>query len=701
MGKTIYSFKFNRRHLLFPVIAVIILVIYLPALKGEFTNWDDRIYVVENQLITHFSIENVLRQFSVFHMGNYHPLTLLSLSLDYLVFGSAPFGFHLTNILLHIINSLLIAVFFRKLTGNYLLAFSTSLLFGLHPMHVESVAWISERKDVLYSMFFLLSLISYIEYFRSKKFLWYLISFSFFIFSCLSKGQAVVLPVAILITILYLEKERVWGKPIYLLIPFFILSIGVGILTIIAQQSAAAIEMVQYPFYQRIIFSAYGLTEYIIKLILPVSLSAYYPYPIKLTDDFPVYLWFYLIPSLVLIFVWIKSYKYLPVVFFGIGFFIVNLFFVLQWLPVGRAVMADRYIYLGSIGFCFILSWAVTHPGLQQFRGIVYILFMLYCMSLSWLTWNRTHVWQNSEVLWSDVISKFPDESMPYFNRGNHYMQLGMNDLALADYTECIAKDAGHWEAYTNRGVVYTKNKQYQKAIDDFDSANSINPGHVKPLINRANAYKELGDYSKALEDYSEVLKMQPDNYSVKAQRASLFIVTGDSALAVKEIGRLNQQTPGNSTTVKLQADLHFQQGQQCEQNGLLEKASEHYKKTVELRPDFPEAWMFLGVVYGKLGKPNDAIFSLSKAILIRSDYAQALATRGVAYASIGKFDLALGDIDKAILLEFNNGLFYFNRALIYLNMRKSQNACSDLKTAINLGYQMAMPVYRKECEKK
>ena len=189
------------------VIAVATFVAYLPALRGNFTNWDDMIYVGANPYIQSLSAKNLAAIFSENYMGNYHPLAMLSLSIDYQINKFDPFVFHLTNLLIHIINSLLVLVVIKRLTGKIQIAVIAALLFGVHSLHVESVAWISERKDVLYTAFYLLSLYSYIRYVPKKEYKWFGLSLLFFLLSCLSKGQAVSLAVTLFLVDIFMNRK--------------------------------------------------------------------------------------------------------------------------------------------------------------------------------------------------------------------------------------------------------------------------------------------------------------------------------------------------------------------------------------------------------------------------------------------------------------------------------------------------------------
>ena len=261
------------------VIVVVTLIVFFPTLLNNLTNWDDRVYVNENPYIKAFSWENMKWIFSNSFMGNYHPLTMISLAIDYHINKFNPFTFHFTNLLLHTCNAVLVFLVIFALTGKMNLSVIAGLLFGVHTLHVESVSWVSERKDVLYAFFYLIALFYYIKFSKKKERKWYWLSLGFFMLSLLSKGQAVSLAVTLFLIDYFQGKKLFDQKGLVDKIPYFILAVIFGFIAIKAQQGVAATEMVHTEGQQRVFFSSYGFLMYLCKLVLPVFLSGYYPYP--------------------------------------------------------------------------------------------------------------------------------------------------------------------------------------------------------------------------------------------------------------------------------------------------------------------------------------------------------------------------------------------------------------------------------------
>ena len=262
-------------------VAVIIIVTYFvfsPSLQNDFTNWDDPTYVTDNPLVVNNAVP-VKEIFKTPVSLNYHPVTILSLAWNYQNGKLNPKGYHEENVIFHLLNTLLVFLFIFLLTRrNLLMAAIVALFFGIHPMHVESVSWVSERKDVLYVFFFLAGLITYLRFLDTKRILWYILTLLLFVLSCLSKGMAVVFPV-IMLLIDYLRNDKLQLKIIFNKIPFFVLSLVFGVISFRIQSGGAIADMQVFTIFQRMMFASYGAIMYVVKFFAPVNLSAFYPYP--------------------------------------------------------------------------------------------------------------------------------------------------------------------------------------------------------------------------------------------------------------------------------------------------------------------------------------------------------------------------------------------------------------------------------------
>ncbi|MDP4267514.1 MAG: glycosyltransferase family 39 protein, partial [Bacteroidota bacterium] len=336
----------SKLWIVFGLIAIIFItyISFTPSLHGTFTNWDDNGYVSENRAVKDLSSENIKHFITGYEMSNYHPVVMITYSLIYHYFKLSPFPYHFFNLFFHILNCLLLFFLIRKLSGKVTVSFIVSFLFALHPLHVESVSWISGTKDVLYTFFLIISLYSYLLYLEKKKFSpYYIYSLVFFILSCLSKAMAVVLPL-LLFLIDYLHNRKADFRMFAEKIPFLLISLVMGIVTIYAQKSGNAIgEVTTTSFWQNLLIASHGILFYIYKMLLPYNLSAFYPYPNQVSGTLPFK--FLIAPVFVfaifgLIF-WSK--KYTKIIIFGFLFYLLNILQVLQILPVGNAIAAERY----------------------------------------------------------------------------------------------------------------------------------------------------------------------------------------------------------------------------------------------------------------------------------------------------------------------------------------------------------------------
>jgi len=322
------------------LIAGTVAFFFSPMLNNGFTNWDDENYIVANLLLRGPDWKGIFTQEVV---GNYHPLTILSLSLNYYLTELNPFSYILFNLLLHVANTLLVFYFIWIISEKKIwVALFTALLFGLHPMHVESVAWISERKDVLYTLFFLFALIKYWHYLKSGKILNYWLCFIFFVLSIASKPAAIVLPLVLFL--LDYWKGRPYNKKIIIeKIPFFLVSMVFAGITLFIQSKTAVASLDVYPLWSRMLFACYVVMIYFLRFIIPYPLSAFHPYPDPGNLGTAVLLSPFFALALIA-FIWVNRKNKLVV--FSILFFIVNLLLVMQVVSIGYTIVSERYTYV-------------------------------------------------------------------------------------------------------------------------------------------------------------------------------------------------------------------------------------------------------------------------------------------------------------------------------------------------------------------
>lgn len=492
------------------LIVILAFAAFFSALTNDFVNWDDDNYVTANFNIKYLSWDSVKRIFGSFYMAGYQPMTILSYLFDYNLFQLNPIGYHITNLILHLLNCLLVFWLIFKLSNNVSVSFITTILFSIHPLQVESVAWISERKGLLCAFFLLGSIISYLSYIRDKRvFKYYIFSLSLFFLALLSKATAITLPIALLL-IEYLSVSEI--KRIFLKdkIPFFILSLLFVIITIYAHYTGVDIKSRGlFTFLDRTRIASYCIVFYLNKIFIPTNLSCVYAYP---GGQYGPSGFISLISPLLVIALFtaiMMSLRYTKKIALASALFLVTIFPALQFVPVGRAIVADRYMYFPSVWIFYIISETVVwffkkDVGGKRYYNAARIILMsallLIITGLFFITQNRTRVWKDSVTLWSDALRTCPS-AIAYNHLGLVYQMRGDLKTAILNFTMAIQIDPRYFKAYNNRGVMYRAQGELEKAIADYNKAILINPRYLKAYKNRARVYYLRKEYDKSWED--------------------------------------------------------------------------------------------------------------------------------------------------------------------------------------------------------
>ncbi|MEI7663713.1 MAG: tetratricopeptide repeat protein [Bacteroidota bacterium] len=548
-----------------PILISVSFVAYYHTLGHDFVNWDDIAYIMNNDMITAYNWVNLKHIFSSYFMGNYNPMILLSFQFDFHFFNFSAHGYHLHNLLLHLVNATLVyAFFFYLLRKNSNVAITIALLFSLHPMHVESVAWISERKDVLYTAYYFLSLIAYIFYIREKKITRYLLAVAFFIISCMSKAQAVTLPV-VLILVDYFLQRRFDRKNILEKIPFFAIALFFGIVAIFAQKANHFINPMGIPVSRSIFYAPYSLCVYLFKFLLPVNQIVVYDYPLTETGTLPWYLYFSPIIFLAVCAVIWKTWKTKRYITFGILFFLATILPVLQFLPVGPEVVAERYTYIPYIGLSFILAfafWEYCPKFNAKTKTILDGTAILLLVFISFLAFNRTLVWRDSIALWTDVMDKNPGHIAAYSNRAFMYNENKEYEKAIQDLTEGIRRDPGDTKFlnfYTSRAFLYKKLEKYDLALADYSKALEIRPDSVKPYLDRGILYTDrFRKYDLGIHDFRKFLKKYPEDINCNFNLGIAYYKKTDFDSAKIYFNKSIELNPANGDAHNLLASIFY-----------------------------------------------------------------------------------------------------------------------------------------------
>ncbi len=652
--------SFNNFFLIASLVLVIITTaIYFKSLSNQLTTWDDDYYITNNADIRTLHGDSVSvtlkKTFSSYVSGNYHPLTMISFCIDYNKHQLDPKTYHLTNLILHILNALLVFCFIWFLTQQHWVAFITALLFAIHPMHVESVAWASERKDVLYSFFYLSALCTYIFYLKKEKWKVYFYVLAFFLFgmAVLSKAMAVSLPI-VFFAIDHFLSRKINLKSILEKAPFIILSFIFGYVAIQAQKSSNAVHIDYYNFFDRILFTCYGIMMYVWKLIAPFYLSCYYNYPTKLNGVFPAIVYISPIVILALTFLIYRSMRFGKDVFFGFGFFIITIALVLQILPVGGAVIADRYTYLPYIGLFFIIARGINY--LLENRSekisslkIPSIAALVFFVGLCcYLSVQRIKVWHDSITLWDNAIEneKFDVAPLAYKSMATAYYMAGQYEKAISDYDKYIQIINNNPDVYCDRGISLYHINKYDDAIKAFDQAIQLDPKHLRSYHFRGLSYFNLKNYDETIKDFNSAIQLKPDYPLGYYTRGLSYYYLGKYEEAIKD-----------------------------------------YTIAIKCDPKYTEAYSNRGLAYFNLRKYREAINDYDTAIQYNPQYANAYYNRALVHDQLKNYDEAIKDYTATIqfLPEFSGA--YYNRALDYFVIQKFEPALKDVSKAKQLGY--------------
>jgi len=528
--------------ILFVVAAVILVtgISLFPSLFNGFVDgWDDEIYVTQNDVIRELSLRNINRMFTSGFLGTYCPLVIMSYAVEYHFFELNPFIYHLTNYLLHLLITALVIYFIYLLSRDAGVAFIAGILFGVHPLHVESVAWITERKDLLCLVFYIPALIAYLKYLERKEIKYYFFCFLFTILALFSKPMAITIPV-ILILLDYFYGRRIDKSSILEKIPLFAACLIFGLATMFFQAQVKAIEMPP-SLLAKTYFISKTIPFYLSKVFVPVNLSALYPYYFIRPEQLAEIKYYVVMLILLSIFV-IFSGRYSKKIIFGSAFFIITLLPVIQIIPAGNAFAADRYMYLPSLGIFYmiaVLVMKVLRSKVAESRIIkaaIISFLVLLMLLLSILTWKRCAVWKDTGTLFTDIVNKSPYSRKSHHNLAVFYERKGDLDRARIHFEKAliIAPRGGEQEDlmrvykkiketrgretragaefFNKAGVEQGKKGQMDAAISLFNRAVELEPDYAESYNNLGYAYYRKGDHERAVEYFRKAIEIDPNH---------------------------------------------------------------------------------------------------------------------------------------------------------------------------------------------
>ena len=588
------------------LIILISAISFLPVFQNGLLEFDDNVYIKDNPLVHSINLKNI---FSGIVEGNYHPITILTLAIEYHFFGLDATGYHAVNLLLHLLNVVLVFYAIFLLSGKAVVALVASLLFGVHPMHVESVAWAAELKDLLYSFFFLGAYIFYIKYLKNKERKYYFFALLLFLVSLLSKAMAVSLPLVLILTDYFkgrkIDKETLLEKA-----PFFLLAIVFGIVAIFAQKSADYAELstvLTLP--QRLVFASYGFVTYLVKLLFPFNLSAFYPYPTNADGIYmPVHYYLYVLAFIGMAAYIIYSHRFTKKLIFGMGFFTLTILLVLQLLPVGKAIMADRYTYISSIGIFYLAGEGLLWLWNKNLKLYAVSLLSLFTIIFSVQTYARCGIWKDNMTLWNDIIGKDPAVAEAYY-----------------------------------KGYFFKNDKNGETIMP---KAPELKSGNVEEYFQRASEFSSQGRNEEAINDLNKAVELKPDDPVAYNRRGIVFVRMNRTDEAIRDFSKAIDLKSDYAESYNNRGIVFFNGGKYGE-------AVDDFNKAIALRPDYALAYNNRGNVFFEEKKYKEAIGNYSKAIELKNDYAQAFYKRGLAESYSGNKEAACKDLEQAVALGY------------------------------------------------
>ena len=629
----------GRRWLLILLLCAVTLVIYSPVRQFEFVNYDDYAYVVENpHVASGMSSSNVRWAFTAFEAGNWHPLTWLSHMIDCQVFGLEPAGHHLTNLAIHTLNAALVFVVLLAMTSQLWWSYFVALLFALHPLNVESVAWIAERKNVLSTLFWLLAIWAYARFATRRDWKAYFLAAVFLSLGLLSKPMVVTLPFVLLLLDFWpLGRVRVgdagWlpkaGKLALEKAPLLALSAVSSVLTVLAQKAGGAVTTLEeIPLDVRVVNAIVSYLGYLVKMIWPAPLAVFYPHPGSSLSLVQVSLTLLILLAItVLAFRTARSKPYLLV---GWLWYLGTLVPVIGLVQVGNQAMADRYAYLSLLGPFLMIVWGLgelaahlakkkarTRPGRWLAGAGVCALVMLalttrvqlahWRNSLSlfehtrdvtennYVAYTNIGIVFNKQQRWNDAIESFqeavrirPEHASAHSELGVALGKTGRTREAIEHFGRAIGIYPTA-ATYANLGLAHLREGQPDQSVENFRSALRLNPKYFEAHINLAIALSRLGRQQEARGHFLEAIRIDPSHAGARSGLGTLLAQQGSWTEAIEHLSAAVERNPGN-------ADARNNLGAALLQKGDVASAVQELRRAVEINPNHADAHSNLGV---------------------------------------------------------------------------------------------------------
>jgi protein O-mannosyl-transferase len=702
------------------LLALLTVAIYWPVVRFDFFNYDDPAYFSENyRVLNGLSWHNVLWAFQTTDISSWYPFMWLSFMLDVTLFGRGAAGPHLTNLVFHVANVLLLFGLLRRLTGSRWRSAVVAALFAVHPLHVESVAWIAERKDVLSTFFGLLALLCYTRYAQARSgannqrpkagktpatpdprppAFDYLLALLLFTFGLLSKPMLVTLP-GVMLLLDFWPLERVAGfrvpgsgfpaakggpdtRTVWQLfrekIPFLLLGLGFGLVTLLVHKESGAIStLATFPMSLRVENAFVAYARYLGKTFWPFNLAVPYPHPGMWPAGLVIgsVLLFALLCALAL---W--QVRRRPCLFVGWFWFVGMLFPVIGLIQWGIQSMADRFTYVPLIGLSIALVWGAEEllsRGRWPARLVAGLVAALLA-ALALRAADQLACWRDSETLFRHALAVTGDNEIAYANLGTSYAAAKQQDLAIACYRKALALNPNSGETLGNLAVALTVKKQNAEAEAAFQTAIRLLPNKTLLHLNYGNVLLDQDRTDQAIAEFQQAVRCEPDSPQAHDYLGHALAVQHRYAEAVQEYAAALQLNPGY-------AEAHNNWGLALAEQGDYADAVGHYRTALRLDPNFIEIDNNLGGALLGLGQVDEAIAQFRALLKYKPDHPKALDNLGVALASQGKLAEACASFQAALRYAPAAAGTHYNLANAYVMQRRFEEAIREYREAVRL----------------
>lgn len=621
------------------LLALLAIVVYWPSLHNGFVFFDDDQAILYNPALKNPSLGKF---FSGQNLGMYAPMSWIGYWFGSLISGTEPFGYHLIGLLLHAVNTMLVFWCLRNLLGRQWPAFFAAALFAVHPVQVEAVSWAAALSTVLFSFFYLLSLLTYLRWKQSLALLWYGLSFGAFVLSGLSKSAAVTLPLLLLAVDFYQAKKLGW-KDLVNKVPFLVFSLMFGVYTFVTRaQEGHDIEAASRAFsvLDRFWMICQTILFYPVKLLAPFGFSVSYPF-VKTGGVWP--LAYYLAPLALagLAFLTWKFGRKQYDMLLGVALYLLPLSVMLPIRTVGSfELRSDRYVYLSCVGLFLLLALVLE----KQKSALRDMLLVVLVVVLGFLTWQQSLVWKNGITLFTNCVNKTPQASLCQCNLAYSELLDYKFERSIYHYSEALKYDSSTVEAYNGRGQAYFQLKKIPEALADFEQA--IQAGIVTPklFLNRAKCLVMLNRSTEALPDLSRSLELEPNA-----------------------------------------PEAYYFRGVVYEKGGAPDKAFQDYNHAIQLSPDYQDALLKRAILYVGIQQYKEAIADYTHVLQMSPNLETVYNNRGYAHLKNGEADKALADLNQAIALNPRYTKAYQTRAVIYQQLGRPDQMQADLQMAERL----------------